>query len=301
MNVYAGGKDISNYIESISWSGDENQLARKMTVSYLYAPKDYTKQSIALNNGDRITMTENGKKYFEGIVIEESTQENSSKADGVSYDYSWYLRNKVLGAYQGTPGSVARAVCSDNGIPAGNIYDPGGEVEIISTGELSISKIIQNAYEGLDAHIYMDGTSLCIERYGEKLAGTVTGDDYVTDASYKSSIENMVNRVLLLDASEQPAGEISNGLGQFGIIQETYKISGDEVNQRKEAEKLLKGIESSGKITVKGNPEFQTGRAIIVEKVNSRIRGRFIIISDSHSIADASYITTLGLRFETVV
>lgn len=142
--------------------------------------------------------------------------------------------------------------------------------------------------------------SLCIEKYGTILAGTVTGDDYVTDGTYKSSAENMVNRVVILNAAEEPVGEVTNGLTEYGIIQDAYKISGSEADPTKEAEKLLKGIEESGKIVVKGKPEFQTGRAVIVEKAGSKIRGRFAIISDSHSISDAQYTVTLGLRFETV-
>lgn len=94
---------------------------------------------------------------------------------------------------------------------------------------------------------------------------------------------------------------MTNGLSQYGTINEAYKISGDELDMEKEAEKLLKGIEESGKIVVRGNPAYVTGRSIIVEKVNSKIRGCFVIISDTHDIKDASYTTTLGLRFDSVV
>ncbi len=301
MNVYVNGNDISNYIESISFSGDENQLARKLIVSYLYTPHDSGRETIAINKGDRIQMYDGSKSYFDGIVVDEETQENSNKAKSMAYDYAWYLKSKTLGAFKGTPGSVTRDVCGQNGIGCGSIYDPGGEVEIISTGEQSIHKVIQTAYDGKDAHIYMDGMNLCIEKYGNRLVGTVTGDDYVIDATYKSSIENMVNRVIILNSEVQPVGEQTNGLTGYGIIQETYKISGSEVDTILEARKLLKGVESNGKIVVKGNPEFQTGRSIIVQKVNSTIRGRFIIISDTHEIADANYKTTLGLRFDQVV
>ena len=48
---------------------------------------------------------------------------------------------------------------------------------------------------------------------------------------------------------------------------------------------------------VRGNPAYQTGRAIVVEKVNSKIRGRFTIISDEHAWTGSDYQTTLGLRF----
>lgn len=301
MNVYVNGRDISKYIETINWSGDENQLARKLTISYLYAPQNPLISNISVPKGSHIRLTDGGDELFNGIVLTEERQENSIKMQNMEYDFAWYLRNKTIGVYKGTPGSVTAQVCSQYGISCGSIYDPGGEVEVISTGEKTISQIISAAYEGQDVHVYMEGQNLCTELYGTELSGTVTGDDYVTNGTYKSSIENIVNRVVILDAAEQPVGEVGNGLEGYGVIQDVYKISGDEADNSLEAAKLLKGIEDSGKITVKGNPKFRTGKSIIVEKVNSKIRGRFVIISDSHAVSDASYMTTLGLRFSEVV
>lgn len=301
MNLYANGKDISNYIESVTWSGDENQLARKITVSYLYAPRSNPSRSMAVSKGERLIMEENGIQYFDGIVVREERTESGITMQSMAYDYAWYLRSKALGIYKGAPSDVVRQVCSENGIPVGNLYPMEGEVEVISTGEKSISQVIEAAYDGGDVHVYMRGNSLCIEKYGAELAGTVTGDDYVTDASYSSSAENIVNKVILLNAQDQPVGELTNGFTEYGTIQDTYKISGDEKDLNKEAGKLLKGIEESGKIVVCGNSAFQTGKAIVVEKVNSKIRGRFIIISDSHSFKGAEYSTTLGLRFDSVI
>ena len=49
MKVYINGADFSKEIESVSWSGDENQLARKVKITYLYAPRStpaYTKAAV---------------------------------------------------------------------------------------------------------------------------------------------------------------------------------------------------------------------------------------------------------------
>ncbi len=300
MNVYVNGVDFSNEIETINWSGDENQLARKLKITYLYAPRSNPAYTRAMANGDRVVLSAGGI-VFQGTVVGEGRTENTITMQNTAYDYAWYLRSKAIGVYKGSPAGVTTQVCVENGIPCGMLYDPGGEVEIITAGEKTISQVIKEAYEGQDMHIYMNGMSLCTEKYGNELVGVVTGDDYVTDAGYSSSIENLVNRVVLLNANEEPVGEVTNGFSQYGIINEAYKISGDELDVEKEARKLLKGIEESGKIVVRGNPDFVTGKSVIVEKVNSKIRGRFAIISDTHDIKDASYTTTLGLRFDSVV
>lgn len=300
MNVYVNGVDFSREIESINWSGDENQLARKVKLTYLYAPRSNPAYTRAMAKGDKVVLS-NGGIVFQGIVVDENRTENSITMQNTAYDYAWYLRSKAFGVYKGSPVEVTSQVCGENGIPCGTLYDPGGEVEIITAGEKTISQVIKEAYEGQDMHIYMDGMALCTEKYGNELVGVVTGDDYVTDASYSSSIENLVNRVVLLNANEEPVGEVTNEFSQYGTISEAYKISGDELDTEKEAKKLLKGIEESGKIVVSGNTAFVTGKSVIVEKVNSKIRGRFVIISDTHDIKDANYTTTLGLRFDSVV
>lgn len=300
MNVYVNGSDFSKEIESISWSGDENQLARKVKISYMYTPRSVPAYIRAVVKGDKITLSD-GSLLFQGVVINEDRSENSITMQNTAYDYAWYLKSKAFGVYKGSPAEVVSKVCGENGISCGGLYDPGGEVEVITAGEKSISQVIKDAYAGQDVHIFMNGTTLCTEKYGTDLVGVVTGDDYVKDASYTSSIENLVNRVVILNAEEKPVGEVTNCLLQYGTINEAYKMSGDELDVNKEAEKLLKGIEDSGKISIRGNPSFVTGKAIIVEKVNSKIRGRFVIISDVHDIKDASYTTTLGLRFDSVV
>ena len=300
MNVVVNDTDITKYVESISWSGDENQLARKVTISYLYAPQDPNVHNIMVHKGDRLLLVES-EILFDGIILTEERSESDIKMKNMAYDYAWYLRNKALGIYKGSPAAITQKVCGEFGVSCGELYDPGGEVEVISTGEKTIIQVIQAAYEGADAHVYVNGSSVCVEKYGALLVGTVTGDDSVIDGSYKSSIENLVNKVVILDAADQPIGEVDNGLSQYGTIQEAYKAAGDGKDPAAEAAKLLKGIEDSGKIIVVGNPAFKTGKSIIVEKVNSKIRGRFTIISDEHSIQDADYRTTLGLRFEEVV
>lgn len=295
MQISADGMDISSLIETISWSGDENQMARKLTFSYLYTNQDPNIRKAETTYGSRIQMAD----LFDGIAVSEERTESGITKSITAYDYAWYLKSKVHGTFEGSPAAVTVTVCAQAGITVGTLYDEPKKVEIVTTGEKTIYQVITEAYDGLDCHVYMQGQTLCVEKYGSVQAGIVTGDDSVTDATYKASIENMVNRVGIVSGGKV-VGEVV-GLGtEYGQIQEYYKAEKGK-DSMEEARKLLKGIEESGKITVAGNPALVTGRSVIVQKVNSRIQGLFTIISDEHSISDAQYTTTLGLRFEEVV
>lgn len=299
MNIFADGTDISSLIESANWSGDENQMARKLSFSYLYTDRDPNIVKVDVANGSRVLMLSEGQQLFDGIVVTEEKSESGITKSITAYDYAWYLKSKAYGTFKGTPAGVTAAVCTQEGILTGQLYEEAKEVNIVSTGDKTIYQVITEAYDGLDCHVYMDGQTLCVEKYGTELAGTVTGEDYVMDAVYKASVENMVNRVSIL-SGDSLAGEVT-GLGpEYGQIREYYTAESGK-DAQEEAKKMIKGIEASGKITVQGNCSFLTGRAIIVQKVNSRIQGRFTIISDEHSLADAQHTATLGLRFEEVV
>ena len=295
MQILADGMDISSLIETISWSGDENQMARKLTFSYVYTNQDPNIRKAEVTYGSRIRMAD----LFDGIAVSEERTESGITKSITAYDYAWYLKSKVHGTFEGSPAAVAAAVCAQAGIAVGALYDEAKEVEIVTTGEKTIYQVITEAYDGLDCYVSMQGQTLCVEKYGSVLAGTVTGDDSVTDATYKASIENMVNRVGIL-SGDKLVGEVTGMGAEYGKVQEYYKDE-EGKDPMEEARKLLKGIEESGKITVVGNPAFVTGRSVIARKVNSRIQGLFTILSDEHSISDAQYTTTLGLRFEEVV
>lgn len=298
MNVYADGTDISTLIEKISWSGDENQMARKLAFTYLYTSQDPNIRKAEVVVGSHIQMVDN-VLLFDGIVITEERSESGITKSITAFDYAWYLKSKVHGTFKGSPATITASVCVQEGIVPGNLYDETKELTIISTGEKTIYQVIMEAYDGLDCHLYMDGQSLCLERYGSILVGTVTGDNSVTDATYKASIENLVNKVGIL-SGDTLIGEITGLSDQYGQIKEFYKTE-EKKDPMEEAAKLLKGIEESGKIVVVGNSNLQTGRSVIIQKVNSTIQGKFIVISDEHSISNAQYLTTLGLRFEKVI
>ncbi|MCM1561959.1 MAG: hypothetical protein NC123_20875 [Butyrivibrio sp.] len=121
MNVTVNGVDFSKHIESISWSGDENQLARKVSISYLYAPDSQTIHSVAASKGSRLIMSDAGKVWFDGIIVTEERSESGITMQNTAYDYAWYLKSKALGVYKGTPGMIAEQVCGENGIPCGSI------------------------------------------------------------------------------------------------------------------------------------------------------------------------------------
>lgn len=305
MRIEANGVDVSNFIGTVTWSGDVTQMARKLAFTYLYTDLSTDIEVVEINIGNRIlAYDDSGDLIFDGIVITEEFEETDIKKSITAADYAFYLKNKVYGEFKGNPAQVVRKVLSMFDIPAGEILEAAGDINILAAGDKTIYQIIEEAYsaEADGVYIKMIGTTLNIEKIGTICVGTYTGDDFVTSAKYKSSIENMVNTVAIIDGNSRLVNRISNENDLiYGVIQEVYKHDDEKKNALDEARKLMKSVENSGSITINGDYSVTAGTSIIVEKVNSRIQGLFKITSDSHSITNGQHTTTITLDFTKVI
>ena len=305
MRIYADGRDVSDFIGNIGWSGDVSQMARKLSFDYLYTDISNDVELVEISVGSRIYVeNEMAAGIFDGIVIDEEYEEADIKKSIQAADYAFYLKSKVYGAFKGTPKQIASQVLAQFGISAGTLLDVQDSVEILATGDKTIYQIITEAYGNVEEgiHIFMTGIFLNVEKIGSIQVGPVSGDDFVTGARYKSSMENMINRVAVIDNNSSLIKVIDRAEDfKYGIVQEVYKHSDDKKNPIDEAMKMFRTIENSGSITCKGDFMFMAGRAVIVEKVNSKIQGVFNITSDSHTISNGLHTVSLTLDFKGVI
>lgn len=304
MIIIADNVDVSSYIGTITWSGDINQMARKLAFDYLYTDTSQDIMQIEISVGSRVLMhSDGGGLLFDGIVISEEFDESDVKKTIQAADYAFYLKSEVYGEFKGTPRHITEKVLTMFGIDVGQLPEDAGEVSILATGDRTIYQVITEAYEsvGIRVYINMTGLVLNVEKVGERLAGMVTGDDSVTSAKYKSSMENMINRVAVINASSTLIRNIDSDDTKYGIIQKVYKHDSKDKDMVAEAMKLFKSLENSGSVAVKGDTSYTAGRSVIVQKVNSRIQGLFFITSDSHTFSSGQHTANLTLDFSGVV
>lgn len=296
MRITVNGRDISAWVEKVTWSGDTSQIARKLSFTYGYTREDTNIPTINIDNGDTIT----ADGIFVGVVINTSRQESSAVKTVTAIELSWYAgKVKTFGIYQGTPAQITAQVCGEYDISTGSLLQEGASTEIISTGEKTIYQVIEDAYNTVEHYVYMSGTALSVGKVGADSAGHLSGNTNVLDATYSSSIENMVNRVVVLDGNSAPAGqaEDAGNISRYGLMQETYKEEQGK-DSAAEAEKLLQGIEESGNIKAQGNIACIAGKAVHITDVNSNITGRFNILSDTHTFVNDYHEMSLTLEYK---
>lgn len=305
MRLIIQNQDLSELVEKITWSGDKNQVARRLSFTYLYTREDSNIPAVSIEEGNTVGFYDDtGNELFLGVVIKRTREESGITISVDSVDLAWYTsKNKVYGVYQGSAAEITRSVCLEFDIKTGELLEGGSKTEVVSTGDKSIYGVIQAAYQaaGMPSYIHMTGQCLNVLPEGNTVAAVLSGSSNVTGATYTSSIENMVNKVVLLNEQSKYAGEVENTEDKlaYGVMQETYQLSaGKDVS---EAQRMLKRIEQSGTITAVGDTACISGRAVYVVEVSSKITGLFTIQSDSHSFLNGQHTMTLGLKFEEVV
>ncbi len=302
MDIKVNGKDISAWIEKVTWSGDCGQIARRLSFTYAFTREDSNIPLIIVDNGAQVAVYEDGL-IFLGVVTSTGRQEAGVTVTVNAVELSWYTgRVKTYGVYQGTPAEIASQVCGEYGISVGELLGEGTATEIISTGDKTIYQVIEDAYGETEHYLYMTGAVLNIRAAGMEVAAHLSGNTDITDASYTSSIASMVNRVVILDGSSSYAGEVARDdqVAAYGLMQETYKQEQGK-DAAVEASRLLKGVEESGNISAVGNIRCTAGKAVYITDVNTNITGCFRITSDTHNFEGTLHTMSLTLEFKEVV
>lgn len=92
MKLLTGGKDISELVEKITWSGDTSQVARKINFTVAKNMRDKNFPNVVMNLGDEIIMQDDGgKNIFGGIIFDIDKKGSSKVVTYLAYDLLFYV------------------------------------------------------------------------------------------------------------------------------------------------------------------------------------------------------------------
>lgn len=299
MRIIVNDKDISQLVKTVKWSGDLGQNARKLSINYLY-DNNGSQPQVAVVNGDTVGLySEDGKLRFIGIVQKVESEDASSLVTIQAADVKWYAgKNKVFKVYEGLPQDITKQVCGDFNISIGVLPALENAVRVVSTGDKTILQVIQEAY-GAEYYVYAAQAMLCVEKLGLEVAAVMTTMANVTNAKYSCSIENMVNRVAILNEKSVFVGSVQNDEDlKYGLLQEVYKQE-EKKDANTEARKLLKSQEKTCTLSVcPGDWNCVAGKSVYVKDVKNLMAGIFLIKDDSHEISEGVHKMELGVEVQ---
>lgn len=298
MKLVVKNNDISELYISLEWSGDIKQRSRSISVTYMYAPNSGL-PLVEVHEGDAVALFDDGNNQrFIGAVTKVESSLSSQEVKFIARDILWYTsRNKAAGVFQGTPDDITRQVCAAFNISIASLPEPAIQTQkkVISTGDKTIHAVIAEAY-GDGYYIQAEDRRLSVIASGTEVVAVISGEENLLDANYSSSIENMVNRVQIIDKSGTVLGTVQNDSDlQYGILQDVYKKEKDKDAQT-EARKMLKGKDTSSSIECLGSWECVAGKSIYILDTSNKMRGKFLITDDKHTFSGGLHLMTLGVE-----
>ncbi len=312
MKLLTGGKDISELIEQIKWAGDTKQVARTIQFTIAKNKKDKNFPTVVINEGDEIIMQDgNGKPVFGGIIFDIDKGASSKVETYLAYDLMFYINNSdVNKLFDGTPETIVPEICTELGIECGTMAATGVNIssmpcfgkkayEAIMMAHTAAARQNGSKYIPLMTNI----NKVSVLEKGTLCGAVMTGDYNLIEATYKSTLQKLVNRVLITDKNNNVINTVEDAasIQKYGLVQRVLKQNDGE-DATTEAKKMLVTIESSA--TVSGVPnDFRavSGYSIIVQETDTGLYGQFYIESDTHTFSCGKAQMDLTLAFENLM
>lgn len=311
MKLLTGGKDISQLVESVVWSGDTKQVSRTIKFSILKNKKDKDFPSVVINEGDELILQDdNGNIFFGGIIFDIDKTASSKMENYLAYDLMFYINgSEVNRLFDGTPEAIVPQICNELGIECGEMAKTDVYVSMPCLGKKAYDAIMmaytaaarKNGKKYIPLMTNINKVSV-IEK-GQLCGAVLTGDYNLTEATYKSTLQNLVNRVLITDKDSNVIKKVEDAasIQKYGLIQKTLKQDDGE-DATDAATKMLVTTEASA--TASGVPnDFRAvaGYSIIVQESDTGLYGQFYIESDTHTFSCGKAEMALTLAFENLM
>ena len=298
MKIIVNNKDITNLCVNATWSGDIDERSRSLSFTYLYNTK-ISMPLVKVEIGNSINLFDDKNRLlYVGVVTEVSSSLSSSDVSITSRDVLWYLgKNKLAGVYKGSAETITRKILDEFVIPVGKLESTSVDKTIISTGDKTIYKAISEAY-GEEYYIVAVGEKVEVRKKGSEVVAVISGKANLIDANYKKSMEDMINRVIVINDDNGKVFETSAEENlKYGILQEVIKAEKDKDVAISAKEKLA-GIKDASNITAMGNFDVISGKAVIIQDTSNGFTGKFLVTGDSHSIGGGEH--TMALTVEVL-
>ncbi len=306
MFLMINGRDVTNYVNTVSSGGSINGCARTLDAQLLQTPNDPNIETLGLSTGAEVQFSSNGY-YFYGVLAKLDRPTEGNVLTIKAYDMGLYLkRNSVTQKISGaSPSSAARTLCRRFGVRTGYLEETGTSFTRIFKNTTLYAAIMTgytfaSQKTGEKYQITFDGSLMCVVERGTIIAGTMRPGNNLMEATYSESIERVVNRVDMYDREGNLVDSV-HGDTSIGIMAQALTLT--EERGRDYAQKILRDnkLARSGSVEILGNPLCVTGNAVLVHEPYSGLYGKFYIDSDTHTWKNGLYICRLKLNFENMM
>lgn len=307
-----GGRsvEVTEMLNGITWSGDYQQVSRKLDFEVLYAIHDKNQPVVVPDVGDKVTMTYNGTMVFAGIVW---TRDLSSKGQFIKiscYDPLIYI-NKSNVSYNFrdmTAEAITQQVASDLGVAVGSLASTGVTMNLPAIGKSAYDTIMAAYTKAAESTgkkylPIIKNNALCvIEKGTTQISMVLDYEVNVEGTQFTESLDGMVSKVIIHDDKGNIVNTVENSswVSTYGIIQDAIQTEKDK-DMTAKANKALKPLERKANVEALGVIDAITGAAVVVRDQHTGLQGLFYIDGDNHTYVNGVYEMKLTIAFENIM
>lgn len=302
-----GEYNITQMLASIKWSGDVDTVCRSLEFEMIVSATDPTLPYVYLPLGGAVWMEVDGARVFVGNVISKDKSTDSNTMTVLCYDKGFYLkRSKATRKYDGTsPEALTEELCKTYGVGIKSLAQTGYSVKR-KFSATAIYQIIDTAYtlaareNGKKYMLRFDGADLNVLERGVTPASVIlSAKTNIQVASYSEGIENMVNRVWIVDEDGNQMQVISDdtAVQKYGLLADVIQHS-DKKDAASEANELLEdnGVERKISVNCLGHPKLLTGNTVWTHEPFTGQAHTCWIDGDTHTWKNGLYLSKVKLN-----
>ena len=301
--------DLTNLLINVTWSGDYKSCARKLEFSLISSPMDKNIPKVDIPIMSIISFYEDDNELFRGFVYEREKSSDNAMSF-LCYDYCAKLNDiKVSKNIKNqTASTIYNNFLTEYGLNKGDIIQANTGVTKVFLG-VTAYDMIMTAYTeeakntGKKYMLYSRGNKFYASEKGiVKLKLSFEEGKNILSSSFKESVSNMVNKVLIVDENGNKVSEVKNEEWHkaYGLFQDVYKQQ-EGKDSNAEAKAMLKDIEQTCSLTGFGDTTCITGYGVQVKDSHTGLVGLFYIDSDTHTWEGGNYTIDLELNFKNIM
>lgn len=304
--------DITNAVTKVEWSGSASSAARQLSIDYINAPyDDFDIPSISTGDIVSFSYGQSGEVFYGQFF----GSERSSAVGTITFTAYDIMKNLLesTGQYNFKnlpPETIAKMVCDDAQVPIRYLYPTGINIASMLCDNMALYDIIMAAYT--KAHritgdkyfpmIYKRGLGVYKTEWIVK-GLTLSDSSNLTEANISETMENIVNKVKIIDENGQQIGELSDAesLKIYGTFQQIYQKEEGVDPATAAYNKLSTAPTQTIKVSSVGDINCLSCYFVSVSDASTGLTGRYWISSDKHTWENGSYTMELELTFDSIM
>lgn len=304
--------DISNLVETVTWSGRKGAAGRSISVSLLDSEDyGYKRSGIDVEDGDHCLFTWKNEELFQGLIVNQGQNKSKKLTFKARDNLIYFANNSDTFNYKDKKASeIFIDCCQRFKISYGEVADTGHRIPTLPKPDATIFDVICDAlsitYKATGVRYYPEskkGKAQLIRRRDNVKQWVIETGQNLIDYDFSKSIEEIATRIKLIsDRGTVIAESVNSALEKkIGIFQKTEKpddkMNSAQLQQMVDSMLKEKGTVKSGlSISGLGIPDVTSGIGVYVIIKELGIKRSFYVDEDSHTFKGNYHSMKLSLN-----